>query len=217
MKGFPSAQGLYDPRFEHDACGVGFICHIKGKASHQIVKDALQMLENMNHRGGCGCEQDSGDGAGLLVGMPDAFLRAECTKLGINLPKLGQYAMGMCFLPRDATARLKCEKIFERVAREYEMVVLGWRDVPVDGRYVGKTPKKTEPKIRQVFLGMGERFFMKADFERRLYLVRQRAENTIEFDQSLPLEAREDFYICVLSANRTVYKGMLTAEQLRHY
>src|SRR4051812_31353156 len=217
MKGFPSAQGLYDPRFERDACGVGFICHIKGKASHQIVKDALQMLENMNHRGGCGCEQDSGDGAGLLVGMPDAFLHAECTRLGINLPKLGQYAMGMCFLPTDASSRLRCEKIFENVAREYEMVVLGWRDVPVDGRYVGKTPKKTEPKIRQVFVGMGERFFMKADFERRLYLVRQRAENLIEFDESLPAQAREDFYICVLSANRTVYKGMLTAEQLAHY
>jgi glutamate synthase (NADPH/NADH) large chain len=217
MKGLPSAQGLYDPRFEHDACGVGFICHIKGRPSHQIVKDALQMLENMNHRGGCGCEQDSGDGAGLLVGMPDAFLRAECAKLGFTLPKLGQYAMGMCFLPRDATARLQCEKIFERVAREYEMTVLGWRDVPTDSRYVGKTPKKTEPKVRQVFLAPGERFFMKADFERRLYLVRQRAENTIEFDPSLPLQAREDFYVCVLSANRTVYKGMLTGDQLGRY
>src|ERR687890_2503741 len=97
------------------------------------------------------------------------------------------------------------------------MVVLGWREAPVEARYVGRTPRKTEPRIRQVFLGMGEHFFMKADFERRLYLVRQRAENTIEFDQSLPKYAREDFYICVLSANRTVYKGMLTADQLRHY
>src|SRR5688572_24673074 len=217
MKGLPGPQGLYDPAFERDACGVGFICHIKGKASHQIVSDALQMLENMNHRGACGCETDSGDGAGILVRMPDSFLREKCAQIGINLPKQGQYAMGMMFLPRDPASRAQCEAIFERIAREYEMVVLGWRDVPVDGRYVGRTPKKTEPKIRQVFLGMGERFFMKADFERRLYLVRQRAENAIEFDASLPKYAREDFYICVLSANRTVYKGMLTADQLRHY
>src|SRR5687768_14238940 len=217
MKGLPRPQGLYHPDYEHDACGVGFICHIKGKASHSIVTDALEMLERMNHRGGCGCETDSGDGAGLLVRMPDAFLREQCAKIGISLPKVGQYAMGMVFLPRDPASRVQCEQIFERIAREYEMVVLGWRDVPVDGRYVGRTPKKTEPKIRQVFLGMGERFFMKADFERRLYLVRQRAENTIEFDNSLPKYAREDFYICVLSANRTVYKGMLTADQLRHY
>src|SRR4051794_12660454 len=217
MKGLPGPQGLYHPDYEHDACGVGFICHIKGKASHSIVADALEMLERMNHRGGCGCETDSGDGAGILVKMPDAFLREKCAEIGITLPKPGQYAMGMCFLPRDPADRARCEAIFERIAREYEMVVLGWRDVPVDHKYVGKTPKKTEPRIRQVFLGMGERFFMKADFERRLYLVRQRAENTIEFDQSLPKYAREDFYICVLSANRTVYKGMLTADQLRHY
>ena len=217
MKGLPGPQGLYHPDYEHDACGVGFICHIKGKASHSIVVDALEMLERMNHRGGCGCETDSGDGAGLMVRMPDAFLREKCAQIGISLPKAGQYAMGMVFLPRDPAARAQCEAIFERIAREYEMVVLGWRDVPVDGKYVGRTPKKTEPKIRQVFLGMGEHFFMKADFERRLYLVRQRAENTIEFDESLPKYAREDFYICVLSANRTVYKGMLTADQLRGY
>src|SRR5688572_25158320 len=184
MKGLPGPQGLYDPAFERDACGVGFICHIKGKASHQIVSDALQMLENMNHRGACGCEANSGDGAGILVRMPDSFLREKCAQIGINLPPLGKYAMGMVFLPRDVAARAACERIFEKVAREYEM---------------------------------GVRFFNKADFERRLYLVRQRAENTIEFDQSLPRDAREDFYICVLSANRTVYKGMLTADQLRHY
>src|SRR3954466_2937167 len=217
MKGLPGPQGLYDPAYEHDACGVGFICHIKGKASHSIVVDALEMLERMNHRGGGGGETASGDGAGILVKMPDGFLREKCAEIGITLPKQGQYAMGMVFLPRDPADAARCQAIFERIAREYEMVVLGWRDVPVDHTYVGRTPRKTEPKIRQVFLGMGEHFFMKADFERRLYLVRQRAENTIEFDTSLPAQAREDFYICVLSANRTVYKGMLTADQLRHY
>src|SRR5688572_10891573 len=217
MKGLPGPQGLYDPAFERDACGVGFICHIKGKASHQIVSDALQMLENMNHRGGCGCEPESGDGAGILVRMPDSFLREKCAKIGIHLPAEGQYAVGMCFLPQDASARMACERIFEKVARDYDMKVLGWRDVPVDSQHVGTTPKKTEPKVRQVFVGMTEHFFNRTDFERRLYLVRQRAENAIEFDTSLPRAAREDFYICLLSANRTVYKGMLSAKQLRHY
>src|SRR3954467_1325660 len=136
MKGLPGPQGLYHPDYEHDACGVGFICHIKGKASHSIVTDALEMLERMNHRGGCGCETDSGDGAGLLVRMPDAFLREKCAALGITLPKQGQYAMGMVFLPRDPKSRKECEAIFERIAREYEMVVLGWRDVPVDNKWV---------------------------------------------------------------------------------
>src|SRR5271155_4029813 len=126
MKGTPSAQGLYDPRFEHDACGVGFICHIKGQASQKIVADALQMLENMNHRGACGCEENSGDGAGILVKLPDAFMRAECKALSIELPAAGSYAVGMCFLPQDDAMRKQCEGAFEQVIREYGMVVLGW-------------------------------------------------------------------------------------------
>ncbi|MDB5289397.1 MAG: gltB 2 [Phycisphaerales bacterium] len=218
MNGFPPAQGLYDPRHEHDACGVGFVCHIKGQPSHEIVSNALQMLENMNHRGGCGCESDSGDGAGILVRIPDPFLRAKCKELGITLPKAGQYAVGTLFFNKNEDARRKCEAVFEKVAREYGMVVLGWRDVPVDSRHVGPTPRKTEPAIRQVFVGMGENFFNKTDFERRLYLVRQRAENVIEFESpEIPAEARDEFYICALSVNRLVYKGMLTADQLRHY
>jgi len=216
MKGLPPAQGLYDPRFEHDACGVGFICHIKGQASHQVVSDALRMLENMNHRGACGCESDSGDGAGVLVRTPDAFLRRETKKLGINLPPQGQYATGMIFLPQDMVARHECERVFEQVVSEYGMVVLGWRDVPVDHRFVGPTPRKTEPKIRQVFVAPSVNFFNRRDFDRRLYLVRQRAENVIEFGD-LSQAARDDFYICILSANRLVYKGMLTADQLRQY
>jgi glutamate synthase (NADPH/NADH) large chain len=218
MNGLPPAQGLYDPRHEHDACGVGFVCHIKGQPSHEIVSNALQMLENMNHRGGCGCESDSGDGAGILVRIPDPFLRAKCKELGITLPKAGQYAVGTLFFNKNADARKKCEAVFEKVAREYGMVVLGWRDVPVDSRHVGPTPRKTEPTVRQVFVGMGENFFNKTDFERRLYLVRQRTENVVEFESpEIPAEARDEFYICALSVNRLVYKGMLTADQLRHY
>src|ERR1019366_9285283 len=117
MNGF-QPQGLYHPSFEHDACGVGFICHIKGKPSHQVVSDALQMLENMSHRGACGCEEDSGDGAGILVQTPDAFFRRECAKLSISLPLAGHYGVGMVFLPQDMVERRKCEHIFETVARD---------------------------------------------------------------------------------------------------
>src|SRR6267142_2606361 len=216
IRGLPPAQGLYDPRFEHDSCGVGFLCHIKGKASHKIVEDALLMLENMNHRGACGCEVNSGDGAGILVRTPDKFLRRKCKELGINLPPLGRYGVAMCFLPKDMVARHECEQTLERIARENGMVVLGWRDVPTNSRSIGPTPKRSEPKIRQCFVAPDERFFNKADFYRRLYLVRQRAENVVEFESQNPA-AREGFYICLMSANRLVYKGMLTATQLRDY
>jgi glutamate synthase (NADPH/NADH) large chain len=216
MNLYPPAQGLYDPRHEHDACGVGFICQMKGVASHQLVSDALQMLENMNHRGACGCEENSGDGAGLLVKMPDKFFRKEAKKLGIALPKAGDYAVGMIFLPQERAARLKCERALEKVVRENAMVVLGWRDVPVDHKHVGPTPRKVEPVIRQVFVTMGETFYQRSDFDRRLYLVRQRTENIIEFGD-FPQQARDMFYINAISANRIIYKGMLTATQLRYY
>ncbi len=217
MNGFPPAQGLYDPRFEHDACGVGFVCHIKGQSSHRIVASALEVLENMTHRGACGCEPDSGDGAGILVKTPDKFFRTKAGELGIALPPLGQYAVGQIFLPQDEKMRAECQRIFEQTIHEYGMVVLGWRDVPVDNKHIGPTPRKMAPFIRQCFVGMGENFFRRADFDRRLYLVRQLAENRIEFDTALTAQAREMFYICLLSATRTVYKGMLMAEQLRGY
>lgn len=174
MNGLPPAQGLYDPRFEHDSCGVGFVCHMKGQASNRIVQQALQMLENMTHRGGCGCEADSGDGAGILVKTPDAFFRRKAKELGITLPPAGQYACGMVFLPQDMVQCAECERIYESVIREYGMVVLGWRDVPTDNRFVGPTPRKTEPRIRQIFVAPGQTFFNRADFDRRLYFVRQR-------------------------------------------
>jgi glutamate synthase domain-containing protein 2/glutamate synthase domain-containing protein 1/glutamate synthase domain-containing protein 3 len=218
MNGLPPAQGLYDPSNEHDACGVGFICHIKGQGSHEIVSNALLMLENMNHRGGCGCEEDSGDGAGILVRIPDSFLRAKCKELGIVLPMLGDYAVGTVFLCKDDAGSKQCEVVFEKVAREYGLTVLGWRDVPVDDRFVGPTPKKCEPKIRHVFVGMGEKTLSATEFERQLYFLRQRAENVVEFESpDMHAAARDEFYICALSVNRVVYKGMLTATQLRQY
>lgn len=210
------SQGLYLPEFERDSCGVGFICHMRGIASHQIVDDALTMLENMAHRGACGCESDSGDGAGILIHTPDLFLRRKCSELGFTLPPHGQYACGMIFLPQDMVSRRRCEQAFEQVIREYGMIILGWRDVPVDNSSIGITPRRCEPKIRQVFIAPGQTFFNRSDFDRRLYFVRQRAENVIEFGD-LPPDARDVFYICALSANRLIYKGMLTATQLRQY
>ncbi len=216
IPGLPPAQGLYLPEFEKDACGVGFICHIKGNQSHSIVSDALTMLENMNHRGACGCEPGSGDGAGIMVRMPDSFFRSKMAAQGVMLPKPGQFGVAMIFLPRPQKARLECVRIFEQVVRENGMTVLGWRDVPVDHTQVGPTPAKTEPVIRQCFVAPTETFFNKADFDRRLYLVRQISENRLEFGDFSP-EAKEEFYICICSANRMVYKGMLTAHQVREY
>jgi glutamate synthase domain-containing protein 2/glutamate synthase domain-containing protein 1/glutamate synthase domain-containing protein 3 len=214
--GYPKPQGLYDPSFEHDSCGVGFIAHIKGKADHSLVMRALDMLENMSHRGACGCEPDSGDGAGILVNTPDKFFRRKCSELGFKLPKFGEYACGMLFLPKDLVARRICEEIFERTVRQYGMTVLGWRDVPVNSQFVGPTPRRSEPRIRQCFVGMGETFYNRTDFNRRLYLVRQRAENQIEFGD-VPELAKEVFYVNLVSSNRVVYKGMLTSHQLRGY
>jgi glutamate synthase domain-containing protein 2/glutamate synthase domain-containing protein 1/glutamate synthase domain-containing protein 3 len=212
----PPAQGLYLPEFERDACGVGFICHIKGQASNRIVLQALEMLENMAHRGACGCEPNSGDGAGILVRIPDAFLRRKAMYLGFSLPPLGHYGVGNIFLPQDMVQRHECERMLERVVSDYGMVTLGWRDVPVHSGVIGPTPSRCEPKVRQIFVGMGSSFYNRQDFDRRLYLVRQRAENTVEFS-NLSEQARAMFYICALSATRIIYKGMLTAHQVRQY
>src|SRR5271167_4604562 len=132
MKGYPPAQGLFDPSYESDACGVGFVCHLKGHASNLVVSQGLQMLENMNHRGGCGCEPDSGDGAGILTRLPDKFFRRVTSELGFSLPPLGEYGVAMVFMPKEMVARNECQLVLERIAREYGMTVLGWRDVPVD-------------------------------------------------------------------------------------
>ncbi|MCS7034340.1 MAG: glutamate synthase-related protein, partial [Phycisphaerae bacterium] len=216
VQGLPPPQGLYLPQFERDSCGVGFICHIRGKASHRIVSDALQMLENMNHRGACGCEPDSGDGAGIMVSMPDKFFRKEASKWGFKLPRPGEYAVAMCMLPKDLVAREEGQRILEQTASSYGMKVLGWRDVPTNEIHVGPTPRTLEPRIRQCFLAPTETFYNRADFNRRLYLVRQRTENQIEYG-NVHQDNKDVFYIPVMSTNRIVYKGMLTAEQLRRY
>src|SRR6188768_2643554 len=173
------AQGLYDPRHEHDACGVGFVCHIKGQRSHSIVSQALQLLVNLLHRGACGCEVNTGDGAGILIQMPDRFLRQETAKLGMTLPPERGYGAGLVFLPRDAAVRDRVETMFEEIVIDEGLLVLGWRDVPTDDRDLGPSAVAVEPVFRQIFIGRapgapapGASIEGDAQFERKLYVVR---------------------------------------------
>ena len=156
LSGLPPKQGLYDPRFEHDACGVGFVVHIKGEKSHEIVEQALTVLENLDHRGACGCEENTGDGAGILLQIPHAFLKDACGGLGFQLPDPGEYGVGMIFLPDQRDQRRRFEKKIEEIIADTGQKLLGWRKVPTDNMYLGDTAKEFEPFVRQVFIGRGE-------------------------------------------------------------
>ena len=153
----PVAQGMYDPAREHDACGLGFIAHIKGRKSHAIVTQGLRILENLTHRGATGADPLQGDGAGILIQMPDAFLRRACGRLGITLPAEGQYGVGMVFLPKEPASRMACEQEIERAIAAEGQVLLGWRDVPTRNTGLSERTKEVEPVIRQVFIGRGTR------------------------------------------------------------
>ncbi len=212
----PGQQGLYDPRFEHDACGTGFVAHIKGQRSHQIVSDALTVLENMSHRGAKGAEPNTGDGAGILTQLPHAFFAAEAARLGFALPPPGDYGVGMIFLPRDAARRADCEAEFTALVAGEGQTFLGWRDVPTDNRDLGATSRQSEPVIRQAFIGRGAPLVDAADpldFERRLFVIRRLAEKYIR----CAADGAQVFYIASLSCRTLVYKGMLLAEQTRAY
>ena len=216
----PSAQGLYDPRHEHDACGVGVIAHIKGKKSHEIVKQALQLLVNLLHRGACGCEANTGDGAGILMQMPDRFFRAEAGRLGIALPPERGYGAGLVFLPRDPVVREQVETLFEQIVIDEGQLVLGWRDVPTDSRAVGPSAVAVAPVFRQLFIGRGPGLpppghSLEADarFERKLYVIRKRIEHAVDA-ADLPADEKRFFYVVSLSSNTLIYKGMLTADQI---
>lgn len=143
--GLPPRQGLYDPFFEHESCGVGFVVNVKGTKSHQIVQQALQVLRNLDHRGACGCEANTGDGAGILLQMPHAFLQKQCEKLGFKLPKPGQYGAGLVFMPQDPPERQQCERAFEKIVKEEGLKILGWRTLPTDNSSLGATAKASEP------------------------------------------------------------------------
>ncbi len=206
---------LYDPTREHAACGVGFVADIQGRRSNSILRDALTVLVNLRHRGACGCEPNTGDGAGVHFQAPHEFLNAVCAEQGIELPAPGAYGVGMIYLPRDPDQRRACEVRVEETIREFGQVVLGWRTVPTDDRSLGATAVSGEPVVRQVFVGRGAG--LPGDdmaFERKLYVIRQVAEHTVR-NSTLP--GRESFYIPSLSHRTIVYKGMLTSQQLQEF
>jgi glutamate synthase (NADPH) large chain len=214
------AQGLYDPRYEHDACGVGFVVHIKGHKSHAIVSQALELLVNLLHRGACGCEANTGDGAGVLLQMPDRFLRKETARLGIALPPERGYGAALVFLPRDPVVRDRVEAMFERIVIEEGQLVLGWRDVPTDDRTLGPSAVAVEPVFKQFFVGRGPGMLAPgaslegdAQFERKLYVIRKRMEHEVDA-ADLPGDEKRFFYVVGLSSNTLIYKGMLTADQM---
>jgi glutamate synthase (ferredoxin) len=209
----PGPRGLYDPSHEHDACGVGFVVDLKGRKSSKIVKNALQVLLNLEHRGACGCEVNTGDGAGILIQVPHKFLAGQCDRLGIELPKPGHYAVGSVFLPTEAASRAACERLFEKVVRDEGQVFLGWRDVPTDNSMLGPTAVKSQPVIRQIFIGRGAALESETDdaFERKLYVIRRRVRHEI---RKSDIAEKAHFYIPSLSSRTLVYKGMLMCDQL---
>ena len=210
----PRPQGLYDPSMEKDSCGVGFVAHIKGQASHQIVLDAITVLENMEHRGACGSESNSGDGAGIVTAIPhEFFARVAAEELKVQLPPSGRYAVSLVFLPRDGNARRACKGLIERYVQVQGQRVLGWRKTPTDNRLVGPTARSTEPVMEQVFVAAADDLDM-AGFERQLYLVRKQAYHGIK---SLFMDNTDAYYVCSLSPRVVVYKGQLTSSQLKPY
>src|SRR6185295_14591192 len=214
VAGPPPPAGLYDPLHEHDACGVGFVVHIKGQRSHSIVQQALQVLMNLRHRGACGCEANTGDGAGILLQIPDRFFRKV---VPFALPGEGSYGVGLVFLPRQAAAREEVEQLFERIVVEEGQQFLGWRDVPTDDREVGPSAVAVEPVFRQAFVGrwsLAHGPEARARFERKLYVIRKRFERAVEM-LDIAGDAKQCSYVVSLSCNTLIYKGMLTAEQIQ--
>jgi glutamate synthase (NADPH/NADH) large chain len=210
----PRPEGLYDPKNDHDACGVGFIADIKNRASHDIVQKGLTVLANLTHRGAVGADPMAGDGAGLLMQLPDRFLRDECSKLGIDLPEAGSYGVGMLFLPKDDAQRAQCEKAMETAIASEHQVLLGWRDVPVDDSCLGWSVKPIEPTIRQVFVGRGDNCADTNAFERKLYVIRKQAHHNVWDDSDIK---NDKFYIPSMSARTIVYKGMVLANNVATY
>src|SRR5215510_3855725 len=209
--GMPGPEGLYDPAHEHDACGVGFVVDMKGRKSHAIVSQALQVLKNLLHRGACGCEVNTGDGAGILIQMPHAFLARECAALGIALPAPHHYGAGLVFLPRDPAQAARCRAMLETIVAEEGQAVLGWREVPTDDSPVGPSAQAVEPTFEQVFIARAPGISDAQAFERKLYVIRKRVEHAV---RNSDLADRGSFYLPSLSANTLIYKGMLSADQI---
>jgi len=209
MNTLPAKQGLYDPANEHDACGVGFVAHIKGEKSHNIVQQGLTILKRVTHRGAVGADPQAGDGAGLLMQIPDAFFQGKATEF--DLPAVGEYGVGMVFLPKDGRIRAELQNIINRVIEEIGQEVIGWRKVPVDASGLGESVKPTEPAIYQVFVARGKNAIDQDTFERKLFVIHKALTARVDTEE---MDGSNDFYICSMSSRTIVYKGMLLAEQV---
>ena len=209
-----SNPGLYSPSFEHDACGIGFVANIKGNKSHQHIADALTVLENMEHRGACGCENNTGDGAGILIQTPHEFFFDECIKLGVHLPAFGKYGVAVIFFPRDIRLREECRDIFNRSAEKLGLEIITYRKVPVNPDGIGATALSVEPEMEQVFIACPDHINNPEDFERKLFVLRNYASHTI--NNTVKKDAI-GFYIASISYKTVVYKGQLTSNQVRSY
>ncbi len=206
--------GLYEPYFEHDACGVGFVADINGKRSHDIVRKGLQVLQNLTHRGACGCDPLTGDGAGILLHVPHELFQKESHGLGFALPLPGEYGVGMVFLPSDVQERNVCREIFERVVREEGQRLLGWRNVPADPAHCGDVARRRLPAIRQIFIARGKGVKTEADLQRKLFIIRKRVENAV---RAASIKDSEMFHVPSLSTQTIVYKGMLLPDQFNGF
>jgi glutamate synthase (NADPH/NADH) large chain len=211
--GLPLSQGLYRPELERDACGIGFIASIQGLRSHEIILKGVEILVNLTHRGACGCDPDTGDGAGVLIQVPHEFFLKECSRVGIALPAPGEYGVGMVFLPVERHDRLHCEGILERIVREEGLTLLGWRDTPINANAIGRLARASQPYIEQIFIGrtLG---MTREELDRKLYIVRKRAENEVAASD---LKEKGFFYIPSLSSRTIVYKGLLLAPQIARF
>ncbi len=207
-------QGLYRPEFEHDSCGTGFITNINGHKSNQIIADALTMLENMEHRGACGCDPDSGDGAGILIQLPHEFFMEECSDLEISLPEPGEYGVGMIFFPKESAVKKACRTTIDAAIEKLGLQKLGYRKIAVNSSVIGETARSAEPDVEQIFIARPHSITNEDDFERKLYVLRRFINKTVT--ESMPA-ARPHFYFPSLSCKTIIYKGQLTTYQLRNY
>ena len=212
-RSIPKPQGLYHPRNEHDACGMGLVANIRGERSHEIIRKGLEVLINLTHRGAAGCDPETGDGAGILIQIPHVFFARECGELGMQLPEAGAYGVAMCFLPVDKHSRLQCEGVFERIAQQEGLTVVGWRDTPVNGDAIGREARASQPYIEQLFVGK-PKDLDEETFERLLYHVRRRTENEIAESE---IEGKEDFYVPSFSCRTIIYKGLMLAPQIEKF
>ncbi|MNK22089.1 Ferredoxin-dependent glutamate synthase 1 [compost metagenome] len=214
MENLNEQQGLYRDSFEHDACGIGFVAHVKGRKSHQNITDALTILENLDHRGACGAEPNTGDGAGIMIQVPHEFLFDECLRTGFSLPQYGDYGVGMLFMPKEIRAREECREIIYRTAEKLGFEVLGFRKVQVDTTDIGNMALSVEPEIEQVFVSRPYHIAAGADFERKLFVLKTYVTKTI---YNSVKDSKQDFYIASFSSRTIVYKGQLTSLQVRTY